>query len=565
VKGEDEMRASEAIENGLQRHHAGDLLEAEKIYAAVLQTQPNNSDALHLMGVVRYQRCDFVQAETFFRRAVQINPEYHQAFNNLGLLLTRTGRVREAIDCFERALQLNPHDAGTLNNLGLARAARGDIHAAISTYREAICLKPDYADAYNNLGNALRALGQTDNALRSYEYAVHLKPDYAEAYNNLANILAEKAEVEQAALLYHAALKHNNRYVAALNNLGKISREQHFLEASHEYYRRSIEIDPDESESHWGLANLLLLEGKFEEGWNEYEWRWSLAGCPDRLETGRPLWDGSDLAGKTILLYTEQGMGDAIQFLRYAPMVAERNGIVIVQCQRELASLAASVRGVTAVVPRGDPVLPFDVQCPIMSLPRIFGTTLDSIPSIVPYLHPRAAVVKRWQRRMVPYRDSLRVGLVWSGSPTHANDRQRSLHLSAFEPLSDLSDVRLFSLQKGDAGKQAALPIAGMSLVNWTDDLVDFEETAGFIRTMDLVITVDTAVAHLAGAIGKATWLLLPFAPDWRWLLNEKVSRWYPTMRLYRQATPGSWGPVVSEVMRDLANEAVHVGSVRAE
>ena len=559
------MRASEAIQSGLQRHHAGDLQEAEKIYTTVLQTDPNNSDALHLLGVVSFQRRDYSRAETYYRRAVQLNPQYFQAINNLGLLLTRMGRVREAIDCFERSLQLNPHDAGALNNLGLAWSARGDVHAAISAYREAICLKPDYAEAYNNLGNALRALGQTDNALRSYEYAVHLKPDYAEGYNNLANVLAEKAGVEQAVHLYHTALKHNNRYVGALNNLGKISREQKFLDASHEYYRRSLDIDPDEAESHWGLANLLLLQGRLEEGWKEYEWRWNLPGCIDRPETSRPMWDGSDLAGRSILLYTEQGMGDGLQFIRYAPMVAERNGKVIVHCQRELSSLFASVRGVAEVVARGEPLPYFDVQCPLMSLPLIFGTGVETIPSLVPYVHPRTCVIKRWQRRLAPFRDTLRVGLAWAGSPTHANDVHRSLHFSTLAPLSEVTGVTFFSLQKGEAGKQAHLTVPGLSIVDWTEDLVDFEETAGLVRTLDMVIAVDTAVAHLAGSLGKPSWVAIPFAPDWRWLLNESTSRWYPTMRLYRQPASGAWAPVVADLLRDLMKEAVCLRSVTAE
>jgi hypothetical protein len=392
-----------------------------------------------------------------------------------------------------------------------------------------------------------------------------LKPGYAEAYNNLANVLAEKAEVEQAALLYHTALKHNNRYVAALNNLGKISREQHFLEASREYYRRALDIDPDEAESHWGLAHLLLLQGDFEQGWKEYEWRWGLASCSGQQESRRPMWDGSDLAGRTILLSTEQGMGDALQFIRYVPMVADLNGRIIVHCQRDLASLFASLRGVSAVIPRGEPVPPFDVHCPVMSLPLVFGTRLATIPSLVPYVHPRAAVIKRWQRRIAPYRDAFRVGLVWAGSPTHTNDKQRSLHLSTLAPIFDVPGVQFFSLQKGEAREQARQLPSRVTILDWTDDLVDFEETAGFVRTLDLVIAVDTAVAHLAGALGKATWLLVPHAPDWRWLLNETTSRWYPTMRLYRQPSPAAWSSVIADVMRDLSKEAAHLGAVRAE
>ena len=377
-------------------------------------------------------------------------------------------------------------------------------------------LKPDFAEAYNNLANALRIQGNLDEAIVSYRRAVQLKPDWAQPYSNLAN-----------------ALQWRGHYDEALATC-----------------RQALRLQPDYVDAHLNYSMPLLLLGQFAEGWSEYEWRWRtqdfqrfVASWP--RSPGR-YWDGSPLAGRTILLHAEQGLGDTIQFVRYAALLRQQGaGNVLLRCPPSLHRLMGTCRDIHAVF--SENALPdCDVQLNLLSLPHLLGTTsIERIPANVPYLDSDPALVERWRDRLAALdgnRSSLRVGIVWQGSPTHTTDRWRSVSLGQFAPLAEQAGVRLFSLQKGSGIEQLAkMPELAVDLGS---ELVDLADTAAVIRCLDLVISVDTVVAHLAGALGVPVWLALSRVPDWRWLLEREDSPWYPSMRLFRQAELGQWEEV---------------------
>jgi hypothetical protein len=315
-------------------------------------------------------------------------------------------------------------------------------------------------------------------------------------------------------------------------------------------YARAIALRPQYPDAHWNRATALLLSGQWDEGWREFEWRFALPGRKPLPFPGT-LWSGNldALRGKTILLAGEQGYGDVIQFVRYVPIIADAGARVIVAAQTDLKSLLYTVRGVTEAIAPGDIVPRYDLVAPLMSLGRIMRTTPETIPSSIPYISAEPRARENWRARLAPYSTTKKVGVVWAGRPTHTNDRNRSMRIFDFAPLASIEGVSLFSLQKGPASDALRTPPGGLKLIDWTSELNDFADTAALVSELDLIIAVDTAVAHRAGALGKPIWTLLPFAPDWRWMLTHRDSSpWYPTMRLFRQPARGEWTPVIEEV-----------------
>jgi tetratricopeptide (TPR) repeat protein len=542
------MRTAELIIQAIQHHRAGDLDLASRLYEQVLAADPSNSEALHLLGVVAFQKRRLPDAEEFYRRALKVNPAYHHVYNNLGILLCEQGRLEEAYDCYRSALRYQPDDPGTLNNLGLLHAARGEPAQAVTCYRKGLVVDPGNADLHNNLGNALRSAGKAHDAMTAFDRALEIRPEFPEAWNNMGNACADAGDGDRAFACYQKALELQPRHVSALNNLGKLLRERGDLREAREMYIRALEVEPASAEAHWGLANVLLLQGDFVNGWREFEWRWQLRDCHDRPPAGIPRWTGQPLTGKTILVWTEQGLGDAMQFIRLVHRLNTLGARVVVECPRELTRLFASVHGIAGVITRGDHRPPADLHCPLMSIPAILQTNIPPGTSNIPYFHPPSDLVNGLSSRMRPDNAVLRVGLVWSGSPTHENDRRRSMSLRDMLPLSVIDDVAFYSLQRGPAARQIDEDGFGKILVDLTPVLGDMLDTAAAILGLDIVITVDTAVAHLAGALGKPVWVMLPFAPDWRWMLHRDDSPWYPTVRLFRQPTPGDWEGVIGAV-----------------
>jgi tetratricopeptide (TPR) repeat protein len=514
-----QITIQQTFDLALQLHQAGRLQEAERLYRQVLAQQPEHVDALHLLGVTAAQLGRGDVAVDLLRRAIALRPNFADAYSNLANALTSNGQLDQAVTACRQAIDLNPNLPEAHNNLGNALKDKGEIDQAIAAHRQAIALNPRLAEAHYNLGNALRDKGELGKAIAAYRQAIAVKPNYVDAHVNLGDALKEQGQLDEA--------------IAA--------------------FRQAIVLRPGFAEVHSNLALALLTRGHFQEGWQEFEWRWKCEDSPALGNLAQPLWEGRPLEGRTILLHAEQGLGDAIQFIRYLPLVEQRGGRLVILCHTQLQRLFQANAGRWQVVTQAQPLPAFDLHCPLVSLPRVFGTNLGNIPKESPYLHADAEEARKWQDRLAKHSPLVKVGLVWAGRPAHTNDRNRSMKLARLAPLGQAPGVRFFSLQKGEAAAEAKTPPLGMELVDWTQELKDFADTAALIANLDLVIAVDTAVAHLAGAMGKPVWTLLPFVPDWRWMLQRQDSPWYPTMRLFRQPCRGDWDSVIARVVDALS------------
>jgi Flp pilus assembly protein TadD len=467
-----------------------------------------------------------VEAERLYRQILARTPDA-TAHNNLGQLLNLLGRHEQAIVELHRAIALRPDLAEPHNNLGIALAAVGKLDDAITSYRAAISLQPNHARAHSNLGNALKTAGETTEAIACYREALSLEPNYAEAHTNFGALLNEIGDPEEALKHHRRAIDLRPDYAEAHGNLGstlgRMGRHDEAIAA----HRLAVAIQPEFARGHFNLALELLTRGNFAEGWAEYEWRCRMPGLVKiRKVCPQPLWDGSDLGERVLLLYGEQGIGDTIQFVRYMPLI---RGRVVLEVQPSLSRL------LNAATPHDGE---FDVHLPLLSLPLILRR-FDPTAMQVPYIRPIS-------RQDIGPRRGLRVGVAWAGSATHKNDRNRSIPLAKLASLTQ-DGIEFFSLQVGTGTNQT-----GMRLTDLTNRLHDFADTAALIAELDLVISVDTAVAHLAGAMGKPVWVLLPEPADWRWLLKREDSPWYPTLRLFRQSRPGDWDEPIERMSREL-------------
>ena len=463
------------------------------------------------------------------------------------------GRHGEAERYLYRALALEPESAEIQLHLADLFGLLGRHDAALQCCLEAVRLAPEFPQGRNNLGNAYRNVGRLDEATAEFRRAISLNKGLAEAHFNLGLVNHQRGDLPGATRCFRSALQSRPDFADAHLNLGFLLEEQGDVSGAIESYRSAIAVQPELIEAHVNLGMQLLLAGRFAEGWNEYEWRLRYPEYgADAARVAAPRWDGAALGGKTILLDCEQGFGDAIQFLRYAPLVAERGGRVVVRCAPELAALLRNAPGVAEAVSRGGAPPAFDAYCPLPSLPRVFGTTLETIPAQVPYVHPDRKKVDRWKANLADGAGDCRVGLVWASQSRHRTAGAKSVALDTLAPLGEVPGVRLYSLQKGEAARQAERPPAGMQIEDLSSELRDFSDTAAAVSSLDLVISVDTAVAHLAGAMGRPAWTLLKYAPDWRWLLARGDCPWYPTMRLFRQDRRDDWNAVIEEVARAL-------------
>jgi tetratricopeptide (TPR) repeat protein len=465
------------------------------------------------------------QAIEDLHRSIALDPSTAaEAYNDLGNALADHAQWARAIDAYQQALAIKPDSPDVLNNLGMVHLQLGQVDQAIACHRRAVSLAPDIWRSHCYFADALAAKDQFEEALGSYDRALSLAPDNHEIHNNLGNALLQLGRLDEA--------------VAA--------------------YRRSLQLRRDILSTHTNLAHALLTQGKLAEGWRELETRWRIGRDPATGKLPADIWDGTqDLKNRTVLLHTEQGFGDTIQFIRYLPMLAERGARVIVECLPPLKRLLEIMPGVEQVVIRGDPSHPADFHAMLLSLPANFGITIDMVPARVPYLRAPESLRQQWSHRVAAGGKShqLNVGLAWAGNPRQKNDRNRSMPLAMLAPLLDLAHVRFYSLQTGDAADQMRElpPTVRERITDHTSEICDFADTAALIQQLDLVISVDTSVAHLAGALGKPTWTLLTHTADWRWLTERGDSPWYPTMRLFRQTTRGDWPDVIRRVRAALA------------
>ncbi|HYD71398.1 DUF5672 family protein [Azospirillum sp.] len=541
------------VHNSLAEHWraAGQAERAVLACRRALALQPGYADAQGNLAKLRQEEGDY-------RRAVRLRSGDAELWRALGDVVLRLRRPDEAEALHRRALALRPDFAEAHNNLGSGLVARRRFAEARAPYRRAIALNPGYPDPWNNLASALWETGEAEAAMEHYERCVALKPDHPDGYANLGYARrahprgARDYAVAEAAC--RRALALNPGHVPARNNLGIVQLDGCRLAEAQATFRSVLAAVPENADARFNLSLALLKDGRWEEGWREYEWRWRTGQLPPPNLTDPP-WRGEPLEGRTILLHAEQGHGDTLHFVRYAPLVAARGGRVVLAVQKALKRLLTGMPGVEAVYELNEPIpAGFALHCPLLGLPLALGTTVDTVPAAVPYLHPDPAAVARWKARLAGD-GRLKVGLAWSGDPrrhaprANAVDRRRSLTLDALAPLAAAGGgVVFYSLQKGEPAAQAKQPPAGLELVDLMDEAGDFADTAALVATLDLVITVDTSVAHLAGGLGVPTWVLSRFDGCWRWLMDRDDTPWYPTMRLFRQDTPGDWDPVVERV-----------------
>jgi tetratricopeptide (TPR) repeat protein len=613
------MVTDQLIDDALREHAAGRLVEAEAIYRRILAEHPNHPGALHLLGVALSQQGNKTAAIDYINRAIALDPHVPNFHSNLALVHLENGEPDKAIPACQRALALQPNHPDALHQLGNALKQLGRLDESIEPLQRAIALRPDFVMAMGNLADALRKLarhaeadafservlalspddpsalsaraeallrqkknseaaeafrtvinkwpnewvgynclgvalyrqGKHDEAIAMYEKAALLAPDHPGPMNNLGYASVAQGRIEEGISYYFRALAIRPDFADAHNNLGNAYLAKLDLDAAMRSYEDALYFQPDHSDAHWNRALLHLLRGEFDRGWLEYEWRWRK--FPEvRRFFPKPLWDGCDISGKTILLHAEQGFGDTIQFIRFAPLVAHRGATVNLECQPELEGLFQHVPGVARTFSRTDRMPPFDVHCPLLSLPRALKLRSDNIPNDIPYLQSDRNLTRKWEGRLADFKKFFKVGVVWAGAKTHRRDAERSIPLDALAALNEVQGVRLFSLQK-DMATQAS---AAIELIDFTAELHDFAETAALVANLDLVMGVDTAVVHLAGALGKPVWTLLPYSPDWRWLLNRDDSPWYPTMRLFRQASQGDWNGAMCRIVESLQRKA---------
>jgi tetratricopeptide (TPR) repeat protein len=542
-----------------EHHRSGRLDQAESLYRKILSRDPKNADALHLTGLIAHQRGDHQTAIRLISRAIAISPQTASFHFHFGVVNTAAGYPDKARAAYAKAIALKPDYAEAHNNLGLVCGLQGLINEARSSFETALKLRPDFVDAILNLGNLHKSQGELEEAFTWYTRALAINPNCAGAYNNLGNLMLRQGKLEEAVEYYRRSLALNPNDVDPTNNLGGALMRLGRHEEALRYFDQALTLAPDHAGTHLNKAWLLLLRGEFEAGWREYEWRLKLEGHTGALfrlleSRNRPAWDGSPPQGRSILVYCEQGLGDTIQFVRYLPLLKERGARVIFCCQKELVALMAHAPGIDVLLvePAESGITePFDCHVPLLSLPRLLSPEPAKIPAVVPYLRLDAEAADQWKSNL--NHSGFKVGIVWAGRPSNAEDWRRSCRLADFSPLAGLSGVRFFSLQKGPAASEAATPPPGMDLVDLNPELQDFKDTAAVVMNLDLVVAVDTAVAHLAGALGRPIWTVLPHFPDWRWQLGREDSCWYRTMRIFRQPRPGDWRSVFDRVAAELS------------
>ena len=554
IKSDPPISLATLVEQGLALHLQGQLTKAQAIYEHVLTIEPDHFDALQLLGTLLLDTKQFVQALDLLTSALQMNPNHAASYSNRGNALLALQRFEEAITSFDSAIGLNPDLAQAYSNRSNALQELQRFNEALVSCDQAISLKPDYAEAYSNRGNALQALQRVEEAIASFDSAIRFKPDYADAYFNRGNALQALQRFEEAIASFDGAISLKPDYEQAYSNRGNALQALQRFEQAIASYQHAIAINPDCADAHWNLSLCYLLGGNFKEGWQEYEWRWKskesskTAGVRSFSE---PRWLGEKtLKEKTILLYAEQGLGDTIQFSRYVPLVAQLGAQVILEVQRPLVNLLMNVEGLSQILAKGDSLPAMDYQCPLLSLPLAFKTELDSIPALSQKITGDSAKIIQWQTTL-GVKTKPRVGLVWSGSVTHKNDHHRSITLCQLLPYLP-SHIEYVCLQAELRDVDIELIAQQPGIQYFGDALEDFTDTAALCELMDLVISVDTSVAHLSAALGKKTWVLLPHTPDWRWQLERSDSPWYPSIQLYRQPSIGDWTSVLEKVKLDL-------------
>jgi Tfp pilus assembly protein PilF len=552
---------AEVFAEAFRHHQSGQLAQAENLYRQVLQADPGHALAWHLLGVVAAQVGQHDLAAQYIGYALQLQPVYPEAHSNLGNVLREQGKLEEAEASCRAALRINPDYVPAHNFLGNVHMAQDRLEEAETCFREALRLQPGYADAQGNLGIVLCAQAKLEEAEASCRAALLLVPNSAEAHTNLGNVFMAQGKLGEAEAYYRQALRLKPNYPEGHVNLGAVLGSQSKLEEAEACYREALRLKPGYVEAHYNLGHCLLLHGDFARGWPEYEWR-RLIKESSRYAIAPPTWDGNTLDGQAILLLAEQGVGDTFQFVRYSRLVKAKGGRVLLQCPPALTELLATCPGIDEVLPAGTSLSPPHRTASLLSLPLLCRTTLETIPAEVPYLAADPARVAAWRARLADLPD-FKVGICWQGNPQYKGDRLRSVPLATFGPLAAVPRVCVVALQRGAGLEQIAHQSPALRVVDLPgraeNPAKGWLDTAALIHALDLVISVDTAVAHLAGALAAPVWVALSNVPEWRWLLDRDDSPWYPTMRLFRQRQPGAW----AEVFQRMAVALHHLVATR--
>jgi len=536
------------LKEALAHHLAQDFDRALAAYDRAIAMQPDFAVTHSGRGSVLQAAGRFEDALAAFDRAITLDPVYADAHYHRGDLLQKSGKYAEALAAFDRAVALKPDVATAHNDRAAVLHALGKHEEAQTAWRRAVALKPAYAEAHYNQGLALRQAGRYEEALAALDRAIALKPTYINAHFNRGLALKQAGRHEEAVSAFDQTIALKPDFAEAHFNRGFSLQELTRYEEALRTYDKALALKTDYPAVLWNKSLLLLLRGDFAEGWRLYEWRHAVMKQFVR-HFHEPLLslDREDPKGRTVLLYAEQGLGDTIQMLRYVPLLAARGFRIIVEVPASLLTLSCGLSGVALLVPHGKTLPDFDLQCPFMSLPLVFKTTVETIPSATPYLKAPPDKKAFWQDRL-GVKTRPRIGLVWSGSHQHENDRERSIPLATLLPLLN-RNAEFYSLQKEYRQTDTeALMLHQKRLRDYSKELDDFGDTAALIDEMDLVISVDTAAAHLACALGKPVWILLPYAVDFRWFTDREDSPWYPTARLFRQPAFHAWKPVVEKL-----------------
>jgi tetratricopeptide (TPR) repeat protein len=545
------QQAAAALQEAIALHRQGNLAAAEKIYARILNAYPDQFDALHLLGLAKLQGGKAGEAQRLITAALKIAPQSADAHANLGLVLGALKRPADALASFEAALKLAPDHLEALGNRGNVLLDLNRAQEALACFEAVLAREPRHLPARVNRGNALTALGRPEEAIGEYDAALALDPADAKALFNRANALFRIGRYADSLAGFDRLLALAPSHAEALSTRGLALQALGRHEDALASYAKAIVQHRDYAEAHFNEALALLTVGDYARGFAEYEWRWKRAGIA-RRSFGKPLWLGEyPLGRRTILLHAEQGFGDTIMFVRYASLLARAGATVVLEVQAELKELLAQVEGVSAVVARGEPLPAFDVHAPLGSLPLAFKTTLAAVPADIPYLRASDARVEQWRPRLEALGDR-RVALAWAGNPAHINDRNRSIALSRLAPLLSTPGITFVGLQR-DNTSDSKRDTRMETFVNLGDKLTDFADSAAVVSLCEIVVSVDTAVAHLAAAMGRPTFVLLPFWPDWRWTPTGETSPWYRHARLFRQPADGDWDRVIARARSEIA------------
>ncbi|MCW8915675.1 MAG: tetratricopeptide repeat protein [Magnetovibrio sp.] len=574
------------LQNGLQLHQQGDLARAKALYMEVLEIDEHQVDANHLLGLIAHQQGDSEKAVGLIAKALAVKPDIPDALNNYGSALLALKRNDEAIDAFLQALSYSPQHIDAQFNLGHAYQMQGQLELADGAYVKVLQLNALHPKALLNRACLLRDLGRYDEAIACCQTIIDADPTVSDAHNNLGSIYVLEERWEDACSSFAQAIASDPNNADALSNMGCVMREMHryddaiklfhqaiainpnmanayssladSLMATGEYGRagealnKAISLAPDHTDAHVNMGILQLLQGNYVLGWKHYQWR--RGGTEKSLLSrtySQPMWDGQAFEGRTIYIYPEQGGGDYIQFLRFVPDVVALGGHVILEVPEPFSALVAGeLTGVEQIV-SGAPLPTFDCHASIMELPALMNLDINGFSNCGVYLHPQTDIEEAW-RGHLGAQEGIRVGLVWSGNPDHKNDHNRSIRADLLKPLTSVDGVSLFSFQVGE--RAVDVKSIGETVVELSERFSNYAETAGALSQMDLVISVDTSVVHLAGAMGVPTWVLLPKVPDWRWMLKREDSPWYSSVRLFRQSDAGDWSGVMEHVVAELTS-----------